>query len=93
MRQTWNEFLAKLGSSWADGCNFTHGQPALGSDPPYTVIGQNLYAYSGAGGLNLTAGVQAWYDEKVDYDYDTLQCADDKVCGHYTQVLHDSPAL
>ena len=36
--------------------------------------------------MNLTAGIQAWYDEKADYHLDTQTCADGAVCGHYTQV-------
>jgi len=80
----WSDFLESLAATWAAGCDFKHGQPPLGNDPPYTEIGQNLYAETG--GINLTAGVQLWYDEKVDYSYDTLQCAAGKVCGHYTQV-------
>ena len=85
MWQTWNDFLASLAVSWAAGCDFAHGQPPLGDNPPYTIIGQNLYAVTGDG-INLTAGVQSWYDEKTDYDYDTRHCADGKMCGHYTQV-------
>lgn len=85
MLQTWNDFLASLAVSWAAGCRFEHGQPPFGDNPEYTVIGQNLYAVTGDS-INLTAGVQAWYDEKSDYDYDTLQCEANKQCGHYTQV-------
>jgi len=85
--QNWNDFLASLAVRWAEGCNFDHGQPPLGDNPPYTVIGQNLYAATGSA-INLTAGVQSWYDEKADYNYDNLQCAAGKICGHYTQVPH-----
>ena len=82
MWQTWSDYLASLAVTWAAGCRWEHGQPPLGSSPPYTSLGQNLYAVTG--GINLTAGLQAWYDEKADYDYDTLGCS--AVCGHYTQV-------
>ena len=86
MWQTWNDFLASLAVRWAAGCDFSHGQPSLGNNPPYTAIGQNLYAATG-NEFNLTAAVQVWYDEKTDYNYDTLKCAARKQCGHYTQVL------
>ena len=88
--QTWSDYLSSLAAGWAAGCDFEHGQPSLGDDPPYTLIGQNLYASTGGGAINLTAGIQAWYDEKVDYDYDNTECADTKVCGHYTQVSGSS---
>jgi len=85
MWQTWNDFLASLAVTWADGCDFSHGQPPLGDNPSYTVIGQNLQAATGSE-VDLTAGIQAWYDEQADYDYDTMQCTPTAVCGHYTQV-------
>lgn len=84
---TWSDFLASLAVTWADGCDFSHGQPPLGNNPPYTVIGQNLYAATGSG-VDLAVGIQAWYDEIADYDYDTLNCT--AVCGHYTQVVWSS---
>ena len=68
--------------TWAAGCDFVHGQPPPGQKKD---IGQNLYAVKGDA-INLTAGVQEWYDEKTDYNYDTLKCAKGKMCGHYTQV-------
>ena len=86
MWQRWSDFLASLAIKWAARCNFSHGHPPLGDDPPYLAIGQNLYAATAGQGVNLTAGIQAWYNEKADYDYNTTQCADKKVCGHYTQV-------
>jgi len=87
MWQKWSDFLASLAVSWAADCNFVHGQPPLGNNPPYTEIGQNLFAVTaGNSAVNLTAGIQAWFDEKIDYNLTTLECADHKVCGHYTQV-------
>ena len=84
---TWDNFLADLAATWAAGCIWKHGQPHLGDNPRYTSIGQNLYATSG-NTINMTAAIEkSWYGEKVDYDYDTLKCADPKPCGHYTQVV------
>jgi len=74
-----------MAETWASGCAFVHGQPTPATDPPFAVIGQNLYLVSNRA-INLTSAVQMWYDEKPDYDYDTLQCADGEQCGHYTQV-------
>ena len=36
--------------------------------------------------LNIEAAIQAWYNEKNYYDYDTGNCQSGKACGHYTQV-------
>ena len=74
-----------MAETWASGCVFEHGQPELDTEPPFSTIGQNLYMVMGAA-MNLTDAVQAWYDEKHDFDYDTLKCAPGKPCGHYTQV-------
>jgi len=84
---TWNHFLASLAERWAAVCRWEHGQPLLGDHPQYSAIGQNLYATTGAS-LNLTAAIgEAWVsNEKPHYDYDSLECADGEVCGHYTQV-------
>jgi len=71
--------------TWASLCVWEHGQPPVDPPPSWRFIGQNLYMVSGAS-LNLTTAIQAWYDEKADYDYTTLGCADGKQCGHYTQV-------
>ena len=53
----WSEFLASLAARWAAQCNWSYGQPALGQQPQYTSIGQNLFAAT-AHKLNLTAAIQ-----------------------------------
>ena len=75
-----------MAADWARGCLFQHGQPYRDvSTAPYNPVGQNLYAISGAD-LNVTRAVVEWYNEKVDFNFDTLGCTDGKMCGHYTQV-------
>ena len=80
----WNSFLADMAQEWADSCVWEHGQPAR-SSLPYDPVGQNLY-YVGGGSMDIESGIQAWYDEKKDYKYDTGVCLN--VCGHYTQVRY-----
>jgi len=74
-----------MGKEWAELCMWKHGQPDV-PNPPANVLGQNLYMTTGA--LNLTSGIQLWFDEKKDFNYDTLGCTAGKMCGHYTQVKH-----
>jgi len=62
-------------------------QPTL-----FTDRSKPVYAATGSA-VNLTAGIQAWYDEISDYDYDSMQCAADKPCGHYTQAGHHISVL
>jgi len=82
---SWHEFLARLAEQWAARCDWTHGQPSLGNNPPFTLIGQNLFATT-ANSVNLTSAIQSWYNEKSHYSYETLGCAKGQQCGHYTQV-------
>jgi len=82
----WNDFLAEWAATWAAKCTWEHGDVKLeGNNLEYKKLGQNLYATTSTK-LDLTAGIQAWYDEKAGYDYDTLGCSID-MCGHYTQVV------
>ena len=82
--QKWNSYLASMAADWADRCDWNHGQPDRDPDTvPFDPIGQNLYLTS-AQSIDLSSGIQDWYDEKSVYDFDTGACSG--VCGHYTQV-------
>lgn len=53
---SWNESLAEYAKDWSDGCEFEHS----GGDP-----GENL----AAGYPNVTASVEAWGNEREEYDF------------------------
>lgn len=53
---SWNETLASIAADWSDGCEFEHS----GGDP-----GENL----AAGYPNATASVEAWGNEREEYDF------------------------
>ena len=92
----WSDAMSNLSQEWVNhlrdnkGCEMEHRQGEF--DKGYT---ENLF-WSGA--MNWGDGrieqievppdraVQAWVDEKADYDPAT-GCAAGKVCGHYTQVV------
>jgi hypothetical protein len=82
---TWDSALAVIAQNWSDGCNFVHGQGTNSSSLDDLGLGQNLYAISAK--ISLTTGVLAWFNEKSNYDYDSLRCKTGQVCGHYTQVV------
>ena len=50
-------------------------------------VGENIYATT-ALNVNPARSVDAWYEEKQYYIYDTNTCKAPagKVCGHYKQV-------
>ncbi|ELT95996.1 hypothetical protein CAPTEDRAFT_223246 [Capitella teleta] len=79
----WNNELTAMAEEWAKTCYWGHGQP-LRDDPPFENIGQNLYAFNGT--FDPLVGIQAFYDEKPYYDYETGDCSLPP-CGHYTQVV------
>ena len=80
----WNTSLASLSAVWAAGCHWDH--PVRADHPEYNDVGQNLYMNT-ANTISLTSAIDAWWNEKKDYTYDTMECPADKMCGHYTQVV------
>ncbi|KAJ4987798.1 Repressed by EFG1 protein 1 [Stagonosporopsis vannaccii] len=69
---SWNTSLAELARDWSDGCEFEHsGGPA----------GENL----AAGYPNATAAVEAWGDERGEYDFGEGEFAAET--GHFTQLV------
>jgi len=80
-----------MAEDWAKNCLWAHGQPPQRdtSTLPYSWVGQNLYAVSGASSISLTSAIHNWYEEKTFYDYDTRRCQAGEMCGHYTQVCYD----
>ena len=81
---SWNDSLAELVATWSEGCLYKHPTK---KHSEYTGIGQNLYAATTPGPVNLTFAIQLWYDEKPDYTYETTKCVDEKKCGHYTAIV------
>ncbi|XP_012943149.1 GLIPR1-like protein 1 [Aplysia californica] len=83
MRMDWDTDLEKSAQVWADKCIFGHSPDR--QVEKYRYVGENLYA--GTNEFDPAHVVQLWYDEKVDYNYDSLRCTPGKMCGHYTQVV------
>ena len=77
----WNTSLVTLAATWAAGCHWGH--PAADNED-YRTIGQNLYMGNQP---SMESAITLWYDEKVDYTFDTMQCVPGKMCGHYKQVV------
>ena len=84
---SWNQSLARLAETWAGNCVWKHPIPKQ-NYPEYAGIGQNLYCMSvdKVNNFNLKGGIQPWYDEKYDYNYETKACSG-KACGHYEQLV------
>ena len=81
--------MATFAQAYAENCVFERSSSESRVDLINGVswIGENLYITS-AGKYEGVArdAIQAWYNEKSDYDYDSNTCILDRDCGHYTQV-------
>lgn len=69
--------------NWGHNSNRVSEAKALGYAG--NSVGENLYVTSGKS-VVMADVVNAWYNEKKDYHYNTNNCNPGKVCGHYTQV-------
>ena len=74
-----------MAQEFAEGCSGNHGNPARDT-PPFHPIGQNIWLASYVLPADTSRAVKAWYNEKPYYNYDSVSCDANKVCGHYTQV-------
>ncbi|XP_070573942.1 peptidase inhibitor 15-like [Ptychodera flava] len=85
---TWDDDLATMAQTWVDYCHWEHGDPDI--QHSYEHTGQNMWVF-GPSSLEerptVSDAVDAWYDERYDYDYETNSCVPGRVCGHYTQVV------
>ncbi|XP_055510560.1 peptidase inhibitor 16-like isoform X4 [Leucoraja erinacea] len=78
LRIKWDTHLEKIATKYSKKCAWKH-------NPNRGRVGENLYATNGA--LVPAKGVEDWYMEIYDYDYNTMVCTAGKMCGHYTQVV------
>ena len=78
----WDDKVASVAQAWADQLaasgSFEHSQ---GSG-----FGENLWGGT-AGRFPMTSVVDSWGNEVKDFDLNTNNCAEGKVCGHFTQVV------
>ncbi|KAG7224345.1 hypothetical protein INR49_004652, partial [Caranx melampygus] len=76
--QKWDPSLKLLAEGYATKCIWNH-------NPELEDTGENLFA--GDGPLDLREALEKWFLEHLDYDYQNNSCDEDKMCGHYTQLL------
>ncbi|XP_077233493.1 pathogenesis-related protein PRB1-2-like [Tasmannia lanceolata] len=78
---TWDNTVAAYAQNYANqrigDCQLMH------SGGPY---GENIFWGSG-GDFTAVDAVNAWVNERGDYNYAANACASGKQCGHYTQVV------
>ena len=79
----WSAQLADTAQRWAntlqaEGCSMRHSSGGA--------FGENL-SWSQGRRMTPSQVVDLWAEERFDYSYENNQCAQGKVCGHYTQVV------
>uniref|UniRef100_A0AAV2LW66 SCP domain-containing protein n=1 Tax=Knipowitschia caucasica TaxID=637954 RepID=A0AAV2LW66_KNICA len=74
----WDRNLKLVAEGYAAKCVWNH-------NPELEDTGENLF--TGTGPLDLERALEKWFLERVDYNYFNNSCEDDKMCGHYTQMV------
>ncbi|XP_035675323.1 glioma pathogenesis-related protein 1-like [Branchiostoma floridae] len=83
---SWNAGLAEKAQEYAEQCKGGHNPDLSFIGPGYTTVGENIYITT-ADQLNWFDAIGNWADEVGDYDIYNDTCKEQKVCGHYTQVV------
>lgn len=89
----WDENLAAVAQTWSDSCNEVgwnhnddrseHYLEISGED---SYIGENIAWTSGTYNDYAQSGVDLWWREYNDYDYELDACSDE--CGHFLQMAY-----
>ncbi|XP_034027459.1 peptidase inhibitor 16-like [Thalassophryne amazonica] len=74
----WDPALKLIAEGYAAKCIWNH-------NPELEEIGENLFASTGP--LDLREALEKWFLERLDYEYHNNSCDDDRMCGHYTQMV------
>ncbi|RVE71019.1 hypothetical protein OJAV_G00070440 [Oryzias javanicus] len=74
----WDANLKLIAESYASKCIWQH-------NPDLEDTGENLFA--GTGELDLREALEKWFLERLYFTYENNSCDDDKMCGHYTQMV------
>ncbi|XP_042347240.1 peptidase inhibitor 16-like [Plectropomus leopardus] len=74
----WDPGLKVIAEGYAAKCTWSH-------NPELEDTGENLFA--GTGSLDLREALEKWFLEHLDYNFQNNSCEEDKMCGHYTQMV------
>jgi len=91
----WSEELASGAEDWADeladnSCEIEHSDPNAQGARAGEPYGENIFTLWSSDDSMQSEPKDAfswWFKEKKYYDYNTGECDDGEVCGHYTQIV------
>ncbi|XP_064779062.1 peptidase inhibitor 16-like [Oncorhynchus masou masou] len=76
----WDEKLKIIAEGYAVKCIWEHNP-----DLEELNMGENLFVSNGLFDPNIA--MEKWFLEHLDYHYNNNSCQDNKMCGHYTQMV------
>ncbi|XP_051947841.1 uncharacterized protein LOC127619117 isoform X2 [Xyrauchen texanus] len=79
-RVVWDEELHLVAETYASKCIWKHNPELITLS-----LGENLFVTTGP--FNATKAMLDWFGEHVDYGYENDTCPENKMCGHYTQMV------
>ena len=83
--QQWNEELARVAQAYAEMCQF-RDNPNRADNVSFPTVGESLSA-SNTRSPNYTEFVErSWFNQRVNYDYQTNMCSSPGSCTDYVQV-------
>lgn len=74
----WDASLKVVAEGYAAKCVWNH-------NPDLEDTGENLFVSTGT--MDLREGMEKWFLEHLDYDFQNNSCDEEKMCGHYTQMV------
>ncbi|XP_072553110.1 peptidase inhibitor 16 [Salminus brasiliensis] len=75
----WSQELAAVAVLYATKCIWEHNPDVKNT------MGENLFITTGT--IDIEKALSDWFGERMDYTYDNNTCSEDKMCGHYTQMV------
>ncbi|XP_049318679.1 peptidase inhibitor 16 isoform X3 [Astyanax mexicanus] len=75
----WSGELALIAKEYATKCIWEHNPDSQ------NIMGENLFITTGP--LDIEKALSDWFMEHKHYSYDNNTCAENEMCGHYTQMV------
>ncbi|TPP60998.1 hypothetical protein FGIG_08631 [Fasciola gigantica] len=78
----YDQQLAEQAQRWSNNCTLNHDKPSDRKHPKWQYVGQNW-----AADHSYESTFNVWFDEHMNYTFDTMQCDPGAQCGHYTAIV------
>ncbi|XP_017573417.2 peptidase inhibitor 16 [Pygocentrus nattereri] len=79
INMTWDDTPTVMAEGYVAKCIWNHNPDVQ------DVMGENLFISTGP--FDIDKAMSDWFQEYKNYDYETNTCAENEMCGHYTQIV------